>query len=536
MTLAVLLRRHLATHRGYAIAPDGIRLFFEIFECHGHTATGYAAPESACCYEVRATGALFEGSVNMSPDKEAARDGQDRAEISPKRANKHSLNGVSVTPGSAVATPTAAALAVSSGSEAAALTAVAVIAGPQEEGNVVGMGSAGNSAGADVGSDGGSDGGQHRQSGLPGSSSEPGKAVVMTAAEPVGTAPSGLGGPWKAELEASQVGKAAASAAFASTSSSSTVSAFAASTTGCKEDVANVLLIMGFAAGRNGWLPLIQHWMKQADSEPLLRHQRVRFCVFDNRGIGDSDSPPHSKQYSTTVMASDALAVMDRLGWHKAHVVGFSMGGMIALRLAVQAPERLLSLTALSVTNGGWQVIPTRWRAVKLLMRAATARTPRERAHADVHFHFSRATLHAQIPVLDSCDGGDSGGGNRTVATAQVHQSVETALIDEYVSTSQEGAPQPHSGVMGQLHAVWNHGLSVSEQRRLRHLAVPFKVIHGDHDMMAMPSYGERIAKHTGAEFIMLSGGHFVARECAPEVCIHIAESIVSARKLKRAT
>lgn len=46
----------------------------------------------------------------------------------------------------------------------------------------------------------------------------------------------------------------------------------------------------------------------------------------------------------------------DHLGWQRAHVVGFSMGGMVALKLGAAAPQRLHSLTALSVTGGGWQV------------------------------------------------------------------------------------------------------------------------------------------------------------------------------------
>ncbi|GLI59923.1 hypothetical protein VaNZ11_001970, partial [Volvox africanus] len=298
-------------------------------------------------------------------------------------------------------------------------------------------------------------------------------------------------------------------------------------------DLANVLLIMGFAAGRHGWLPLIQHWMEQAESESLHR-VHARFCIFDNRGICDSDSPPHSSSYSTTLMARDALAVMDHLGWPRAHVVGFSMGGMVALRLAVEAPERLLSLTALSVTNGGWQLIPTRWRAFKLLLWAATARTPHQRAHADVHFHFSRDTLHKEITAPKSGEGfkDEVGGVEVDAATVQV-QRVEAALINEYVSTSQECAPQSRAGLMGQLRAVWTHGLSVSEQHSLRRLNIPFKVIHGYHDMMAMPAYGERIARHARAPFIMLNGGHFVVRECAAEVCMHISDSIATSQKLK---
>ena len=52
-----------------------------------------------------------------------------------------------------------------------------------------------------------------------------------------------------------------------------------------------------------------------------------RCCTFDNRGIGSSSIPEHLSAYKTGIMAADVRALMDHLGWRKAHVMGMSLGG-----------------------------------------------------------------------------------------------------------------------------------------------------------------------------------------------------------------
>ncbi|MCO5578308.1 hypothetical protein L7F22_049959 [Adiantum nelumboides] len=102
------------------------------------------------------------------------------------------------------------------------------------------------------------------------------------------------------------------------------------------------------------------------DKEDIGRMSRddIHVCAFDNRGVGKSSTPKKKSEYTTKIMALDALDLMDHLGWRKAHVFGHSLGAMIACKLAAMFPDRVASLALLSATGGGYQCIP------KVLKRA----------------------------------------------------------------------------------------------------------------------------------------------------------------------
>ena len=93
-----------------------------------------------------------------------------------------------------------------------------------------------------------------------------------------------------------------------------------------------ILLIGGLTDEIALWDPLMPHL--RGLGLPLLR--------FDNRGAGASDTPPGP--WTTAQMAGDTIALLDALGIERAHVVGASMGGMIAQELALAAPARVRSL------------------------------------------------------------------------------------------------------------------------------------------------------------------------------------------------
>ncbi|MEU8246037.1 alpha/beta hydrolase [Nonomuraea sp. NPDC048916] len=119
-----------------------------------------------------------------------------------------------------------------------------------------------------------------------------------------------------------------------------------------------LLLIMGLGAQ-------LIHW--DDDLCELLAEQGHHVVRFDNRDAGlsthfhDEDVPElgASSPYVLDDMADDAAGLMDALGWPGAHVVGASMGGMIAQALAIRHPERVSSLTSIMSTPGPAVAQPT---------------------------------------------------------------------------------------------------------------------------------------------------------------------------------
>src|ERR671916_2353577 len=99
-------------------------------------------------------------------------------------------------------------------------------------------------------------------------------------------------------------------------------------------------LIIGYRLHGAAW--------PQSFIERLGRHFTV--LTFDNRGTGLSDKP--ASGYGLDVMAADVVGLLDELGWAKAHVLGFSMGGAIAQELAFRRPERIDRLVLFATFPG----------------------------------------------------------------------------------------------------------------------------------------------------------------------------------------
>lgn len=134
-----------------------------------------------------------------------------------------------------------------------------------------------------------------------------------------------------------------------------------------------VVLIQGTGVHGHGWLPQV---------EALATDYS---CLWlDNRGMGASQ-PRGEAPITVEQMALDALAVMDAAGWSDAHLVGHSLGGCIALQLALSRPDRVRSLAVLCSSADGPELVRMTpgmiWRGLR--MQLGTKRS-RRRAFLEI--------------------------------------------------------------------------------------------------------------------------------------------------------
>lgn len=223
-----------------------------------------------------------------------------------------------------------------------------------------------------------------------------------------------------------------------------------------------VLLIMGLSFTHEMWFRVLPH-LTDAGYRPIL---------FDNRGMGQSDCP--RGPYSIRKMTEDALAVLDAAGVDSAHVVGASMGGMIAQELALRAPERVRSLVLGCTTSQGSFGSWPHFRYFPPWDRWSNASRPeRERA--------LRSFLYAEATPLERIE---------------EDMNVRCACAWSY------------KGFFCQLAAI----LMWSSYGRLRRIQAPTLVLHGDEDHLVPPENGRILASRISrARFELLpQAGHML--------------------------
>jgi pimeloyl-ACP methyl ester carboxylesterase len=267
-------------------------------------------------------------------------------------------------------------------------------------------------------------------------------------------------------------------------------------------DAPPVLLIMGLGAQMLGWPDQFC---------ATLAERGLHVVRFDNRDAGLSshmtEAPPpdvraalagrtSSASYTLSDMGADTVGLMDALGLDGAHLVGVSMGGMIAQTAAIEHPRRVRSLTAIMSSTGD----PTVGRPTGAALEALLS-----------------PPAHTREEAIE-----------RTLRIVRVIGSpgfeIDEPGIRRRTGVAWDRANDP-VGVGRQLVAIAASG---DRTAALRSVAVPALVLHGAADPLVDISGGRAIARAIpGAEFVALAGmGHDLPRPLWGEMTRRIAELV----------
>ena len=233
-----------------------------------------------------------------------------------------------------------------------------------------------------------------------------------------------------------------------------------------------LLLIMGLAADSTAWMFQVPDFSK-----------KYRTVTFDNRGVGRTSKP--AGPYTIRRMADDTAGLLEALRIERCHVVGVSMGGMIAQELALAHPSR-----------------------VRGLVLACTYPSP----GADVQRH-QQASL-AQFGGSIGADGEMKIDLGAIDPLSFFQHLLPTVFNPEYIERELMNLMQVFAGalqygfsmeaILAQVGAVMGHDTT----DRLNRIASPTLVITGDADRLIPSSSSDVLAKHIpGAKLVKVPGG-----------------------------
>jgi 3-oxoadipate enol-lactonase len=231
-----------------------------------------------------------------------------------------------------------------------------------------------------------------------------------------------------------------------------------------------LVLLMGLGVPIEGWVRQIPHFSK-----------RYRTIVIDNRGIGRSSKP--LTPYSASLMARDAVHVLDHLSLPKAHLVGVSMGGMIAMEMAARYPERVSSAVLSSTCAYADSTVRIRIgsvvaRVALSYLRARGGKRGEEAAYQTLRKEWLPLTFSNLLGPED---------------VTEVDQMMEACRV----------AGWSPAGFGGQLAAVFTHDV----RKRARRISAPLMVVGGDQDQAFEVHRFHELATMLGARSFHLMAG-----------------------------
>ncbi|HWA54947.1 MAG TPA: alpha/beta hydrolase [Solirubrobacterales bacterium] len=262
-----------------------------------------------------------------------------------------------------------------------------------------------------------------------------------------------------------------------------------------------LILVMGLATQMIAW---------DDDFCAMLAERGFRVVRFDNRDIGhstklDSAYVPgradlllrrrNTAAYLLSDMAADTVGLMDRLGFASAHVVGISMGGMIAQTLAIEHTQRIRSLVSMHSTTGSrWVGQPT-FKVFGLMLADA----PRTREAFIKRIERTYALIGSPAYPTDE------------------------ERLRRVAEASWDRGHNPR-GVLRQLHAIVASG---DRTAALSKVDLPTTVIHGTRDTLVRPSGGRATARAIpGARLRIFEGmGHDLPRDLWPVFADEFADT-----------
>jgi len=271
-----------------------------------------------------------------------------------------------------------------------------------------------------------------------------------------------------------------------------------------------LVLVMGLGMQMVHWpLPLIAQLVERG----------LYVIRFDNRDRGRSTHvairPPTparlltrrfgADQYTLEDMALDMVGLLDALELESVHLVGVSMGGMIAQTVAATRPKRVRSLTSIMSTTGSRRAGQPRPHLYPQLLKPA----PRGREAYVAHMLALLTAIGAPGDALDTPEG-------RTL-----------------VGESYDRDPDP-GGTARQLAAILASG---NRTRRLEAIMAPTLVIHGEQDPLVAASGGRATAKAIPGARLMLvpDMGHGLPERLWPQVLDAVVEHVMGVERARRA-